>query len=59
VRTISPYSDLQGFERAVNPYVMNAALDTMGYQSGLFNRGYQGQQQGGFAGNRAGFSRWG
>ncbi len=58
VRTIAPYSDLQGFERAVNPYVMSAALDTMGYTSGVFNRGYQGQQQG-FAGNRAGFSRWG
>lgn len=58
VRTISPYSDLQGFERAVNPYVMNAALDTMGYQSGLFNRGFQGQQPG-FTGNRQGFSRWG
>jgi hypothetical protein len=57
VRTISPYSDLQGFERAVNPYVMGAALDTMGYTSGLFNRGYQGQPQGNF-GNRAGFSRW-
>lgn len=59
VRTIAPFSDLQGFDRAVNPYTMSAALDTMGYQSGVFNRGYQGQQSGGFTGNRAGFSRWG
>lgn len=58
VKTIAPYADLQGYERAVNPYVQHAALDTMGYSSGVFNRGYQGQQQGNF-GNRAGFSRWG
>jgi hypothetical protein len=58
VRTIAPYVDLQGYERAVNPYVAHAALDAMGYQSGVFNRGYQGQPQGNF-GNRQGFSRWG
>lgn len=58
VRTIAPYADLQSYERAVNPYVAHAALDTMGYNSGVFNRGYQGQPQGNF-GNRSGFSRWG
>jgi hypothetical protein len=57
VRTIAPYSDLQTYERAVNPYAMGAALDASSYTSGIFNRGYPGQQQG-FAGARTGFSRW-
>jgi hypothetical protein len=58
VRTIAPYSDLQTYERAVNPYAMGAALDASGYSSGIFNRGYPGQQPG-FTGARTGFSRWG
>lgn len=58
MRTIAPYADLNTYERGVNPYAAQTALDASGYTSGLFNRGYAGQQQGQF-GNRAGFSRWG
>jgi hypothetical protein len=58
-RTVAPYSDLTTYERAVNPYAMGAALDASGYTSGIFNRGYPGQQQGGAFGARSGFSRWG
>jgi hypothetical protein len=58
MRTIAPYAELNTYERGVNPYAAQAALDASGYTSGLFNRGFAGSNQGQF-GNRAGFSRWG
>jgi hypothetical protein len=57
VRTIAPFSDLTTYERAINPYATSAAMDASGYSSGIFNRGYPGQQQATF-GARSGFSRW-
>ncbi|SAK59635.1 hypothetical protein AWB81_01872 [Caballeronia arationis] len=57
VRTIAPMTDLNQYERAVNPYAMSAGLDTSSLNGSVFNRGF-GHQQQQQHGARAGFSRW-
>jgi hypothetical protein len=57
VRTIAPMTDLNQYERAVNPYAVSAGLDTGSMNGSVFNRGFAHPQQQQY-GARAGFSRW-
>ncbi|WP_144106656.1 hypothetical protein [Paraburkholderia sp. BCC1886] len=56
-RTISPVTDLNQHQRAVNSYAMGAAMDMSKAGASVFNRGYGAQQQQQY-GARGGFSRW-